>query len=114
VAEKTPAPHLQSIVAAIEHINAKMKGITLEMFEADIDRQRIVERNVEIISEASRRLQEHLKARHPDIPWKDIAGIGNILRHDYENVIPDAMWNVARDHLAPLERACRDELMRGE
>jgi uncharacterized protein with HEPN domain len=112
VTEKSPTPHLQTIIAAIEHINAKMTGITLDEFEFDIDRQRIVERNVEIISEASRRLPNALKARYPEIPWKDIAGIGNILRHDYENVIPDAMWKVAHEHLEPLETACRSELAR--
>ncbi len=51
-----------------------------------------------------------MKAQHPDIPWKDIAGIGNVPRHDYENVIPDAMWKVVNEHLAPLEKVCRTEL----
>ena len=69
-----------------------------------------VERNVEIISEASRRLPEDLKERHPEIPWKKVSGIGNILRHDYESVIPDALWKLARDDLSSLERVCRFEL----
>jgi uncharacterized protein with HEPN domain len=41
-----------------------------------------VTRCLEIISEASRRLPESLKARHPEIPWKQIAGAGNVYRHD--------------------------------
>jgi uncharacterized protein with HEPN domain len=40
----------------------------------------------------------------------EAAGIGNVLRHDYENVAPEILWTVSRDDLPPLERACRDEL----
>jgi uncharacterized protein with HEPN domain len=45
-----------------------------------------VTRCLEIISEASRRLPDGLKARHPAIAWKEMAGAGNIYRHDYEDV----------------------------
>ena len=45
-----------------------------------------VERCVEIISEASRRLPNEWKVEHPLIPWSDIAGIGSVLRHDYDEV----------------------------
>jgi uncharacterized protein with HEPN domain len=51
-----------------------------------------------------------MKSRHPEIPWKKVAGIGNILRHDYENVIPDALWKLAHDDLPVLEGVCREEL----
>jgi uncharacterized protein with HEPN domain len=42
-----------------------------------------VVRALEIISEASRRLPATMKARHPGIPWKDMAGAGSVYRHDY-------------------------------
>lgn len=45
-----------------------------------------IERNIERISEASRRLPDDLKAGYPSIPWRDIAGIGNVLRHGYDAV----------------------------
>jgi len=45
-----------------------------------------VERGIEVISEASRHLGEELKAQHKEVRWKDIAGIGNVLRHDYQRV----------------------------
>jgi len=110
--EKSPEPRLRDIVGAIEHIRRKLEDISFADFEGDLDRRRIVERCFEIISEASRRLPADLKDRHPDIPWKKVAGIGNILRHDYENVIPDALWKFTRNDLAPLERTCRAELER--
>ena len=110
--EKPSVPHLQDMVDAIEHIYSKIEGISLETFQGDLDRRRIVERSGEIISEASRRLPDGLKERHPDIPWRKVAGIGNILRHDYENVIPDGLWKLAHDDLPKLEKVCRAELMR--
>ena len=82
----------------------------LEEFEADWQRQWLVERGVEIISEASRRLPDNMKARHPEIPWQKVAGIGNILRHDYENIAAPIMWKLAHDDLQALENVCRVEL----
>jgi uncharacterized protein with HEPN domain len=47
---------------------------------------RAVERELEIISEASRRIDESLKAARPDIPWRKIADLGNVIRHSYQSV----------------------------
>jgi uncharacterized protein with HEPN domain len=107
---KNMTPPLTDIVEAIERVRLVLGEIPLEAFEADWEKQWLVERGVEIISEASRRLTDELKARHPDIPWKKVAGIGNILRHNYESVAPAIMWKLAREDLFSLERVCRDEL----
>ena len=84
----------------------------MEEFQSDIERRWIVERGVEIISEASRRLPDDLKERHPEIPWKKVAAIGNVIRHDYENVSANALWKAAHDDFPALEEACRAELAR--
>jgi uncharacterized protein with HEPN domain len=55
----------------------------------------LVERRVGIISEASRHLTEDLKARHPEIPWQKVAGIGNVLRHNYESIAAPIIWKLA-------------------
>jgi len=39
-----------------------------------------------------------------------VAGIGNILRHDYESIAPPVMWTLVRENLPSLERVCREEL----
>ena len=67
-------------------------------------------RALEIISEASRRLPAAMKRRHPEIPWTDIAGAGNVYRHDYEDVQEHRVWITARMHLAPLLSVVEEEL----
>lgn len=71
-------PLQDNILAAIGHIEQKFEVISLDDFLRDLDRRRIVERCLEILSEASRRLPENLKERHPEIPWRKVAGIGNV------------------------------------
>src|SRR5277367_6042105 len=51
----------------------------------------------------------HHKARYPEIPWADIAGAGNVYRHDYEDVRQRAVWNTVQKHL-PLLAAVEQEL----
>ncbi|WP_420266995.1 DUF86 domain-containing protein [Candidatus Magnetominusculus dajiuhuensis] len=106
----SPVSRLTDIIEAIELIQNEMADVTLHVFEGDRRKQWLVERGIEIISEASRHLPGELKARHPDIPWPDVAGIGNILRHDYEHVAHDVLWHVVRDNLPLLEKVCREEL----
>jgi uncharacterized protein with HEPN domain len=105
-------PRLTDIVEAIERIRSVTASTTLEAFERDWQKRWIVERGVEIISEASRRLSSELKARHPEIPWPKVAGIGNILRHEYERIAPAVLWGIAATDFAPLESACRTEISR--
>jgi uncharacterized protein with HEPN domain len=62
------------MVQAIERMKNLMDGVTLDAFGDDWQRQWLVERGVEIVSEASRHLPDALKARHPAIPWRKVAG----------------------------------------
>jgi uncharacterized protein with HEPN domain len=106
------APRLTDILDAIERIRSEMEGVSIEAFEADWRKRWLVERGVEIICEASRRLTDELKARHPEIPWAKVAGIGNVLRHEYEGISAPVMWKLVQDDLTPLEQVCREELAR--
>lgn len=103
-------PRLADMVEAIEHIRSELEDVPLAAFETDWRKRWIVERGIEIISEASRHLPGALKQRHPHIPWNKVAGIGNVLRHNYESISAPVMWAVGRDNLPPLEKVCRDEL----
>jgi uncharacterized protein with HEPN domain len=110
MAERIVSPNLIDIVEAIDRIRASLTGLSLEDFENSWEKRWLVERGIEIISEASRRLPGDLKDRNPGIPWRKVAAIGNIIRHDYERVAPDLLWKLIQDDLPTLEKVCRAEL----
>ena len=106
----SPIARLVDIVEAIDLVKAELDGVSLQAFEPDRRKRWLVERGIEIISEASRRLPESLKVRHPTIPWSKVAAIGNVLRHEYEHVAHDVLWRVVHNDLPTVERVCREEL----
>jgi uncharacterized protein with HEPN domain len=81
-----------------------------EAFAADPRTVYAVTRCLEIISEASRRLPDDLKARHASIAWRDMAGAGNIYRHDYEDVAAQHAWDAVQIDLPPLRAVIDLEL----
>jgi uncharacterized protein with HEPN domain len=83
---------LADIEVHIRTIENFIDGYDEEKFYSDSKTVFAVIRCLEIISEASRRLPDTLRDRHPSIPWKDIAGAGNVYRHDYGYVHATDVW----------------------
>jgi uncharacterized protein with HEPN domain len=104
-APRDPRVVLEHMLEAIDDIEQITVGRGFEVYAADRPSRRAVERCIEIISEASRRLPPDLKTRHPLIPWSKIAGIGNVLRHDYDAVNDATIWHAATVDLLPLKEA---------
>jgi uncharacterized protein with HEPN domain len=97
---------LRHILLAQEFVAA----MDAKSFHDDVRTVFAVIRCLEIISEASRRLPEAVKARHPAIAWRQIAGAGNIYRHDYEDVTADIVWDTIAQDLPTLRKAVEQEL----
>jgi uncharacterized protein with HEPN domain len=72
------------MLESIRGIEKAIAGKTLRDYERSWVLRSALERGIEVISEASRHLDGELKSQHKDVRWKDIAGIGNILRHEYQ------------------------------
>ncbi|RAI39321.1 HepT-like ribonuclease domain-containing protein [Rhodoplanes roseus] len=89
-----------------------VQGMDYEDFAADVKTVYAVTRCLEIVSEASRRLPSDLKARHPHIPWNDVAGAGNVYRHDYEDILEPDLWDTIHLPLDSLETVVLEELAR--
>ena len=87
-------------------------GFDRASFKDDVRTVYAVTRCLEIISEASRRLPDDLKARHPAIAWKQMAGAGNVYRHDYEDVAAEFVWETVGRALPPLRGVIEVELNR--
>jgi uncharacterized protein with HEPN domain len=110
MARSQSALRLSEIVEAIDRLRDIVGDASFEALEGDWQRQWLIERGLEIISEASRRLPESLKVRYPEIPWQKVAGIGNVLRHDYGNISAPLLWKVVKEDLPVLARVCREAL----
>jgi uncharacterized protein with HEPN domain len=99
---RSAKPHLVDILEAIQGIEETVAGFDLSTYRTSWHVRRAVERGLEIISEASRRIPEQLKERANEVPWTEIAGIGNVLRHEYHRVDDHIVWNIVREHLPQL------------
>ena len=75
---------------------------TEDSFAADLKTFYAVTRCLEIVSEASRRLSSAFKSTYPEIPWRNVAGSGNIYRHDYEDVAQRVVWRTVQEALPAL------------
>ena len=107
---KSARAPLLDMLDNIAKARAFVKDIDFVDFQENALYVYAVTRALEIISEASRRLPDDLKDRHPSIPWKQIAGSGNIYRHDYEDVLERIVWHTVHHALGPLEAAVLQEL----
>lgn len=87
---------LNDMLKAIDGATDTIAGVTYETYCSVYHMPRTIERCIEIVSEASRHLPDEAKARYPDVPWRQIAGIGNVLRHDYDFIDERIVWEVAK------------------
>jgi uncharacterized protein with HEPN domain/predicted nucleotidyltransferase len=102
---RSPRQRLEDIREAILAAETFTAGRSFADYRLDRMLQLALERNIEIISEASRHIPEHLRAQHPNIPWRKVLDIGNVLRHGYEIVDPKVIWLLVTEDLAPLKKA---------
>lgn len=98
---------LEHILDSIVHIKAIIAGMSYDDYRQDWALHSAVERGVEIISEASRDVPAEIKANEAGIDWKKIAGVGNVLRHDYDRIASEVIYQVATENLDDLEHAVR-------
>jgi uncharacterized protein with HEPN domain len=85
---------------------------TLTLIEFKTDRRAFyaATRALEITSEAARRLAPSVRERHPELPWRAIMGVGNVLRHNYDDVAEEQVWRTVLEDLPDLDRAIAAEL----
>jgi uncharacterized protein with HEPN domain len=89
-------------------------ALTLIEFKTDRRAFCAATRALEIISEAARRLTPSVRERHPELPWRAIMGVRNVLRHNYDDVAEEQVWRTALEDLPALHRAIAAELEQNE
>jgi uncharacterized protein with HEPN domain len=99
---KDDSVYLRHILDAINKIESYI-SVGHDAFLLDSHWQDAVIRQLEIMGEATKRVSEGLRSRYPDIPWKRVAGLRDVLIHDYFGVDLEMVWEIAKTHLPQLK-----------
>lgn len=100
---------LSDIYQAGQNVIAYAQGLNRANLEVNEMRTSAILYQILIIGEATKRLSPEFKAQHPELPWTDMAGMRDILAHQYDQLDFDVMWNIiqisvpeALDKISPL------------
>jgi len=73
-----------------------------KVFRSDLKTQDAVIRNLQVLGEAVKKVSAETRTTHPEIPWRDIAGMRDRVVHDYFGISLDIVWDVLQNHIPPL------------
>lgn len=93
---------LIDIVEAIKLILSYAKGVDFDALAENFEKQDAILRRITIIGEATKRLTKEFRARHPSIPWKEMAGMRDVITHNYDEIELEEIWTVISENLPPL------------
>ena len=99
---KDSTEYLKHIRDECKYLIDISQKIDKESFMDDEDLKRASVRSLEIIGEATKKLPEDFRRKHPEISWKDMAAMRDVLIHDYLGVDYVIVWDVMINHIPPL------------
>ena len=96
--------YLYDIIESINEIEEFMKNVKdIESFQDNKEKLRAVERDLEIIGEAVKKIPEDLKDMESEIEWKKISGFRDVLAHGYFGIDVSIIWDIIQNKLNPLK-----------
>lgn len=99
---------LKDMEAAIIQIRHLLDGKEVAVLISEPATRAAFERFLEILSEASRHIPEEWKREFTDIPWRQVADLGNFIRHTYHKIDLEILWSIYENDLQPLELAIKE------
>jgi uncharacterized protein with HEPN domain len=102
---RDPRLFLEDIRESCAKIMRYIRGLTFEEFSTDEKTLDAVVRNLIIIGEAVKNLPDDLKKRYPDVEWRKIAGLREIVVHEYFGIDEDILWDIVQNKVPELLQA---------
>jgi uncharacterized protein with HEPN domain len=103
--------YVEDIIEAIGKVNRFTSGHNRETFGADEKTFDAVIRNLEVIGEAVKKIPDDVRGKYPAVEWKKIAGVRDILIHEYFGVDIEIIWDIIRHKLPILEKQIKQILI---
>lgn len=94
---------LQDILDTIADIEIFTENVELEAFQANREKVLAVVKSIEILGEAVKKVPDDIRNQYPDIPWKSIAGMRDVLVHEYWGIDVNIIWATVQEGLPPLK-----------
>jgi uncharacterized protein with HEPN domain len=99
---------LDDILEAADRIQKYTKSLTLTDFRKNKMTVDATLRNLEVIGEAAKNLPDDVKKKHPEIEWKKISGLRDILIHAYPNVDLETVWDIIENKIPELKKQIKE------
>lgn len=94
--------YLQHILECIDNIESYVPNGESDFFSSKLIQDAVI-RNLEIVGEATKRVSMDLRSQYPDVPWREMAGLRDVLIHNYFGVDNEIVWNVVTNELPLLK-----------
>lgn len=104
-APKDDRVYLWDMLTAAQAVVDFTRGQTLAAYETNLLLRSAVERQIEVIGEAARRVSQEFQVAHLEIPWRPIQAQRHVLAHDYGEIKHERIWRVAETHVTTRARA---------
>lgn len=101
---KDPRVYLAQILERIERIEAYTTGGPAAFLDDPMVQDAVI-RNFEVIGEAAKRVPDHYRAAHPEVPWRALSAFRDVLIHQYEGVSLSELWSVVQGDMPSIKAA---------
>ena len=113
MSKRKTAVYLQDILESIDYIQNFLDGVSEEEFYQNVEKQDAVLRRLEIIGEAVKHLPQRIRDLHQDVPWRQIAGMRDIIIHEYFGITLNMVWIVSTIDIPSLKSKI-EEILKSE